>query len=142
MKVILLEDVPKVGNRHEIKDLKPGYARNVLIRQGLAELATPEALARLENIKFTISSKKEKADKNFDELIDNVNKKVIIIEKKANENGSLFSAVSKKDIIKEVEGLKEENIILNPIKELGEFKVKVKKGDREGEFTIKIESQK
>jgi hypothetical protein len=47
MKVILLTDVPKVGNRYDVKDFADGYAKNVLIAKGLAELATPHALMKL-----------------------------------------------------------------------------------------------
>jgi large subunit ribosomal protein L9 len=59
MKVILLADVPKVGNRYDIKDLKEGYAPNVLISKGLACLATKAELAKLDDMK----NKMERKDK-------------------------------------------------------------------------------
>ncbi|MBU6232265.1 50S ribosomal protein L9, partial [Patescibacteria group bacterium] len=48
MKVILIKDVPKLGSRYEVKDVSSGHATNLLIPQGLALAATPDALKRLE----------------------------------------------------------------------------------------------
>ena len=52
MKVILLKDVPKIGQRYDIKDFADGYARNALINKGLAIQATPAELAKIDAIKL------------------------------------------------------------------------------------------
>ncbi|MBF0398438.1 MAG: 50S ribosomal protein L9 [Desulfobacterales bacterium] len=144
MKVILLTDVIKLGNRHEIKELKDGYA-NMLISRGLAELATPQTIARLSAIQEKVSKQKEQENKIFSELITKVNNKVITLKEKTNEKGHLFFAVPKKDIsqaIKNITGLEiDENhiIIPKPIKEIGSHQIKIKKGDKEGECTIIVD---
>ncbi len=50
MKVILLKDVPKVGHRHEVKNIADGFARNMLFPKGLAEVATPDAVRRVHKL--------------------------------------------------------------------------------------------
>ena len=145
MKVILLTDIPKVGNRYEVKEFKEGYANNALISKGLAELATPQALARLNAHREKTKKQKEEEAKTFSELISKVNNKIILLKEKANEKGHLFSSVAKKEIVKAIEketGLViEENhiVIPNPIKEVGNHKIKIKKGDKEGDCTIVVE---
>ncbi len=51
MKVILLTDIPKVGNKYDVKEFKEGYAQNVLLSKGLACLATKSELAKLDDRK-------------------------------------------------------------------------------------------
>ncbi|HQC46340.1 MAG TPA: 50S ribosomal protein L9, partial [Candidatus Paceibacterota bacterium] len=58
MKVILLTDVPKIGNRYDVKELKDGFAQNALIAKGLAVLATKSELAKIENRKKETDQKK------------------------------------------------------------------------------------
>ena len=145
MKVILLTDVPKVGNKYEVKEFKEGYAQNVLIARGLAELATPQTMARLNARKEKINRQREQEDKTFSSLISKINNQTITIQEKANDKGHLFFAVPKKDIsqaIKNATGLEldENHIILpKPIKEIGPHQIKIKKGNKEGECTIVIE---
>ncbi len=142
MKVILLKDVPKVGNRYDVKDLKDGFAQNVLIGRGLAEVATPQALARLDTKKKEMSQRKEIEVKVFNDLISQVNNKTVTLKETANEKGHLFSAVPKKDIVKAIQEetgliIEDENIIIpKPIKEIGSHQIKIKRGDREGVCTV------
>lgn len=144
MKVILLTDVPKVGNRHDVKNLKDGFAQNVLIARGLAILATPQAIANLNDKKSKMSEKKEIEVKTFESLIEALNNKKILIKEKANEKGHLFKSISARDVvsaIKDQVGIKiEENtIVVDHIKELGVHTVVIKKGKSEGKFEIEIE---
>lgn len=145
MKVILIQDVPKVGNRDEVLDLSEGYAQNVLISKGKAILATPKALADLENRRSSLNKKKEDEAKTFSELISNLNDKKVIIKVKTNEKGNLFKSVGAKDVsvaIKESTGLiiEESNIIMGHLKEKGSHKVTLKRGNLKGECEIIIES--
>ncbi|MDQ5971436.1 MAG: large subunit ribosomal protein [Patescibacteria group bacterium] len=144
MKVILLKDVIKVGNKDSVLDFADGYAQNVLIAKGLAIKATPHELLKLEDKKRKLQNIKDEENKIFNELILQLNKKVFDLHAKSNEKGHLFSAVKKIEIAKMIIenigiNIQEENIIFpQPIKELGLHSVVVKKGDREGEFKINV----
>jgi len=143
MKVILLTDIPKVGNKYDVKDFKEGYAQNVLLSKGLAVLATKSELAKLEDRKRVLKKKKEEEISAFDDLIASVGNKVITIKAKANEKGHLFKAVGPHDIviaIKEITGIivDEKSLTMEHIKNLGPHSVVIKKGDKKGECKIEI----
>lgn len=146
MKVILLTDVPKVGKKYEVKDFKEGYAQNVLLSRGLAELATPHALAKIARYQEALNNKKQDEKAAFDKLINSLQDKKILVKANANEKGHLFKAVSSRDVVEAIKvtsGLDiEENLLkLNNIKELGSHEVLIKKGEREGRFEILVESK-
>ncbi len=143
MKVILLTDVPKVGNKYDVKDFKEGYAQNVLLAKGLAVLATKAELQKLEDKKRQMQKKKEDEMKSFLDLISSVSGKTISIKVKANEKGHLFKAVSPHDVvkaIKEIAGidLDEHTLIMDHIKTLGVYTVSIKRGDKRGECQVEI----
>jgi large subunit ribosomal protein L9 len=143
MKIILITDVPKVGNKYDVKDLKQGYAQNVLISKGLAVLATPGELAKLADKKAQIDRKNAEEIKNFESIISSVNNTKIEIKVKANEKGHLFKAVSPLDVkvaIRELTGVEidENTIVMDHIKELGTHNVVIKKGSRSGKCEIVV----
>ena len=143
MKVILLTDIPKVGNRYDVKDFKEGYAQNVLLSKGLAILATKAELAKIEDRKKQMLRKKEEEMESFNNLISSVGNKIISIKAKANEKGHLFKAVGPHDVvlaIKDITGidLDEKSITMEHIKTLGSHKVLIKKGDKKGECEILV----
>jgi large subunit ribosomal protein L9 len=143
MKVILLTDIPKVGNRYDVKDFKEGYAQNVLLSKGLAILATKAELAKIEDRKKQMLRKKEEEMESFNNLIASVGNKIISIKAKANEKGHLFKAVGPHDVvlaIKDITGidLDEKSITMEHIKTLGSHKVLIKKGDKKGECEILV----
>lgn len=142
MKIILTTDVPKVGNRYEVKDFKNGYA-NLLISRGLAILATPQALSNLANKKVEGEKKKALEVQNFDSLIASINNKKIEIKVKANEKGHLFKAVGPRDVvvaIKNITGvdIDENSIVMKPIKEIGTHSVEIKKGSKKGNCEVVV----
>jgi len=145
MKVILLTDIPKVGNKYDVKDFKEGYAQNVLLAKGLACLATKTELAKLEDRKKQMQKKKEEEIELFNNLISSVGNKVIIIKVKANEKGHLFKAVGPHDVflaIKEFTGIEidEKSLMMEHIKTLGSHTISIKKGDKKGECQIVVEA--
>lgn len=145
MKVILLADVPKVGNRYDVKDFKDGYAENVLISKGLAVLATKAELAKLDDMKNKMERKRQEEIKIFKELVSSINNKSVIIKAKANEKGHLFKAVSEKDVISAIKKdtgieVEEKSLIMENIKTLGSHKVTIKKGEMKGECKIEVEA--
>ncbi len=144
MKVILLKDVPKVGARYDVKDLSDGYAQNVLINKGLAIRATPSELNKLAERNQNLKNRQEAEKKEFNLFIDKVNGMSVTIKAKANEKGSLFSAVNKKDVVQALEkatGMQvdESSIDLGHIKEIGSHKITIRKGANTGSCTIVVE---
>jgi len=148
MKVILLQDVPKVGKKYEVKNVADGFAQNSLIPQGTAVVATKTALEKIELLrKQHEAEEKIKADlllKNFSSL-DGV---AVSLSAKVSDKGHLFSSIHKADLIKALKEQKhievpEASIILDkPIKEAGEHTIAVMVGDKTGSFKLTIEALK
>ncbi|MCX6754780.1 MAG: 50S ribosomal protein L9 [Candidatus Nomurabacteria bacterium] len=145
MKVILLTDIPKVGNRYDVKDFKEGYAQNVLLAKGLAVLATKSELAKIEDRKKASEKKRLEEVESFNNLISSVGGKTITVKAKANEKGHLFKAVGAHDValvIKEATDIEisEDSIKMDHVKNVGSHKVFIKKGDMKGECEIVVVS--
>ena len=121
MKVILLENVRKVGNLGEIIDVKRGYARNYLISQKKALFASKENIKEVEKIKNELSKKdqdKKNQAKGIDEKIKN---KEYIIEKLSTENRELYGSVKPTEIskiLKETENVEINPSLIQPAKEI------------------------
>ncbi len=147
MKVIFLKDVPRVGNKNEIKEVNDGYASNFLLPKGLAKVATGNAIKEHE-IKMQEILVERKVQKNLlEKSLEEIKQKTITLYGKANEKGHLFQAIHKKEIIdalfKEHRAqINEEFIILEkPIKEVGDFQIPIKIGSQSSYFTLKIEAK-
>lgn len=129
MKVLLLKNVPKVGKKDEVVDVADGYATNVLFVQKSAVPATQKAI---DEMKKRVANK-EMYTKIHAELFEKEIEKIrgtITLSAKANEKGSLFSRIDKKNIIsalKDVGISVDENSItlLKEIKELGSHTVQI-----------------
>jgi large subunit ribosomal protein L9 len=131
MKVILLEDVEKIGKKFEVKEVKDGYARNFLIPKGLAKLATKEALIWLETQKDIEEKKAEKGLKEIQEIASSIDDQEVVIQVKVGDQDQIFESVGAQKISEKLKeagfDIKKNQIELaEPIKELGEFPVKVK----------------
>lgn len=142
MKIILTTDVPKVGNRYDLKEFKDGYA-NVLIARGVALLATSKAIAELNNKKAGIDKKKENEMKMFESIIASIDNKKIEVRAKANDKGHLFKAVNAHDVVKAImdtTGVEVDaaNIIMEHIKEVGSHMVEIKKGNKKGKCEVVV----
>ena len=129
MKVILLENVRKLGSIGEIIDVKRGFARNFLISQKKALFASKENIKEVEKIKSELSKRdkdKKNEAKNIDEKIRN---KKYTIKKLSTENKELYGSVKPTEISKMLKS--EDNVEINPsmvqptkeIKSLGEYTV-------------------
>lgn len=125
MKVILLKDVAKLGRKFEIKDVSDGYGRNVLISKGFALAATAENLGKVkqtrDNYNTALKNKKDTANKVLEEIGD----LEIHLGGKASEEGHLFAAIHKSEIVravKEASGLMMEESWIGEkaLKEVGE----------------------
>lgn len=131
MRVILLKDVDKLGKKHEVKEVKNGYARNFLILKGLARPATKEALIWLETQKEIEEKKAENDLKKIQELASIIDDQEVVFSVKVGEEEHLFESITAQKISEKLkEGgfdVKKSQIdLLEPIKELGEFPVKIK----------------
>ncbi len=143
MKVILLKDIPKIGNKDDVKDFKEGYAQNVLLSKGLAIIATPHNLLLLNTRKEKITKQKEEEQKDFTNFLESINN-TFTIKVLANEKNHLFKAINKKDIVeaisKEISSihLNEESIEMDPIKEIGSHQIKIKKWNSQKVININV----
>lgn len=131
MRVILLQDVENLGKKYDIKEVKDGYARNFLIPKGLARLATKEALEWLETQKEIEAKKAEEELKKVQEKASAIDGQEIIIPVKVGKEGQLFESITSQKISEKLREMgfeiKKTRINLpNPIRELGEFPVKIK----------------
>ncbi|HXK32295.1 MAG TPA: 50S ribosomal protein L9 [Candidatus Paceibacterota bacterium] len=131
MKVILLKDVERVGKQFEVKEVKEGYARNFLIDKGLAKPATEEALKWLEVQKEIQEKKAEDELKKAQELASKIDDMELAIAVKVGEEGQLFESINAQKISDKLKEMgfdvkKTQVGLPEPIKEIGEFPVKIK----------------
>ena len=145
MKVIFLKDVPRVGKRHDIKEISDGYAVNFLFPRKLAEMATPKAIIELEKRKKEIVIEREVKESLLEKHLTDIKGKTIILHKKADDKGHLFSAIHERELSEELmkehkADVGEEFIDLEkPIKELGEFEIPVMIKGKKSFFKLKVE---
>lgn len=131
MKIILRQDVENLGNIGEIVVVKPGYARNFLIPNQLAYVATDGAIRALETEKKQYEVRKAKARQQAEVVAAQLAELQITISMQVGEEGRIFGSVTAPMIAQELElrgfAVDKRNIIIDePIKTLGIFEVKVK----------------
>jgi len=131
MKVIMKEDVASLGKRGDTVKVSDGYARNYLIPKGLALEATGKNINVLEHTKKLIAQQSEKEKKKAESQVQQYSGVTVTIPCKVGEMDRLFGSVTGKDIEKalvekgfEIE--KKQIVIEDPIKSLGEHRVKIK----------------
>ena len=131
MRVILLQDIEKLGKKYEIKEVKDGYARNFLLPKGLAKKAEKEALQWLATQKEIEAKRAEEDLKKVQEIASAIDDQEVIIPVKVGEEDQLFESITSQKVSEKIKELgfdvKKIKIDLpEPIKELGEFPVKIK----------------
>lgn len=131
MKVIFLQDVPRAGKRHDVKEVNDGFAQNMLFPKKLAVPATPKAIKELEIRKKEIVVEKAVQEELLTRNLEELKGKTITINVKADNKGHLFSGIHKKEIIEAMQKehkatISEESIVLEkPIKQIGEFDIEI-----------------
>lgn len=141
MKILLIKDVPNLGQTGEVKDVKPGYARNFLIRQNFAVLpGDPQAL-QMEAQKAEKAKVAKAKQIEVKEKIHDLEAKKIIFKVKVNKKGHPFKAIRGEQIAKEL-NIEPGRIKTDPIKSLGEHEVTIKDGDEEAKITVVVASEK
>jgi large subunit ribosomal protein L9 len=148
MRVILLQDVENLGKKFEVKEVKNGYAMNFLFPKNLAKPATREALKWLETQKEIGAKKAEEALKKTQDVASTIDGQEIIIPVKIGEEGQLFESITSQKIIEKLkesgfEVKKSQIDLLEPIKELGEFPIKIKfEHNLEAEIKVIVTEEK
>jgi large subunit ribosomal protein L9 len=148
MKVILLQDVDNLGKKYEVKEVKNGYARNFLLPQKLAKTATKQALEWIAGQKEVIEKKAEEDLKAAQELASNIDGTELTILVKIGEEGQLFESINQQKIADKLEEMgfvvkKSQIGLKNPIKELGEFPIKINlEHNLEADITVIIAEEK
>jgi large subunit ribosomal protein L9 len=131
MNIILLENIEKVGEKHEVVTVKAGYGRNYLIPQGLAIVANKVNMAKLDGLKKQNAKKEAAKIGTYQGYVAQMAGKTLSISAKAGESGRLFGSVGAADIAKALADLgvpAEKRIITMPeeVKELGTYTATVK----------------
>lgn len=99
MKVILLSDLRHQGRRGDVIEVRPGFARNYLLPQGLALEATPGNLKRYAQERRNIDLRHEAERKQAEELAARLASVTITLERRAMENGTLYGSITPSEII-------------------------------------------
>ena len=129
MKVILLENITKIGSIGEVIDVKRGFARNFLIANKKALYASKENIKEVEKIKSELNKKDLEKKKDAKNISEKLKSKKYTIKKLSTENNELYGSVKPTEISKII--LDKDKIEIKPsliqltndIKSLGEFKV-------------------
>ncbi len=145
MKVILLENVKRIGVIGEVINVKRGYARNFLIANKKALYASKENIKEVEIIKSELSKKDNEKKKEATQIAEKINGKEYLVKKLSTENNELYGSVKPTEISKLIQ--EENKIDIKPsmiqpakeIKALGKFKVKISlHSEVDAEITVNV----
>ena len=147
MKVILLENIKKIGSIGEIIDVKRGFARNFLIANKKALYASKENIKQVEKIRSELSKKDNEKKQDAKMISEKINKKEFKVNKLSTENKELYGSVKPTEISKliyEKSKIEIKPSMIQPIKEiksLGKFKVKISlHSEVDAEITIDVKT--
>ena len=147
MKVILLENLKKIGSIGEVIDVKRGFARNFLIANKKALYASKDNIKQVEKIKTDLSKKDIEKKQEAKKVFEKINKSEFSVKKLSTENDELYGSVKPTEISKLI--FKESEIEIKPsmiqpvkeIKSLGRFKVKISlHSEVDAEIMINVKS--
>jgi large subunit ribosomal protein L9 len=148
MKVILLENLAKIGSIGEVIDVKRGFARNYLISNKKALYASKENIKGVEKIKAELNKKDQDKKKNAKQIYESLKNKVYEVKKLTTENNDLYGSIKPTEISKIINQFDKIDVKpsliqpLNEIKTLGTFKVKINlHSDVQAEIKIKVVSE-
>ena len=131
MKVILLENLKKIGTIGEIIDVKRGFGRNYLIANQKALYASKENIKQVEKIKNELSKKDQEKKRIAKQLMEKINNKLFMVKKMVTENKDLYGSIKPTEISKliyDAENVEIKPSLIQPLKEiksLGTFKVRI-----------------
>ena len=148
MKVILKQDVAKVGKKGDLVEVSDGYGRNFLVGRGLGEVATPGRLREYQEFQKTQKARDDKRQKSAEEMKKKLGGKLVSVKVSAGEGGKLFGSVTSAQVAEALSaqfgaGIDKKDIKLDEsIKQAGSyaFRIKLYPGV-EAEMTLKVESE-
>ena len=147
MKVILLENLKRIGSIGEVIDVKRGFARNFLIANKKALYASKENIKQVEKIKSELSKKDNEKKQEAKRILEKINKKEYHVKKLSTENKELYGSVKPTEISKlifENSKIEIKPSMIQPVREiksLGKFKVKIYlHSEVDAEITIVVET--
>ncbi len=148
MKVILKQDVEKVGRKGDVVNVAPGYGRNYLIPRKLAVEVTATNVKMIEIEQLALKKRREKEMLAFRELAEKLGKVTLTFERKAGEKDVIFGSVQSSDIKEGLDKLgfdidRKKIVLVEPIKRLGTFTVPVKIHlDERAEIKVVVAAEK
>ncbi len=147
MKVILLQDVPKVGKKYDIREVSDGYGRNFLLRNKLAEAATDKSLKVAEEMKQKMVAVRKMADAETESSLAKISNIKLTLKGRANEEGHLFAGIKSEEISRAIKDqadlvvLPEFIMIDKPIKTLGEHTIGVSLAGKTASFKLVVDKE-
>jgi large subunit ribosomal protein L9 len=131
MKVMLVKDVYKLGRAGDVKKVADGYGRNFLLPQGLAVLATAGALKQTEKIRKQAEIRRTELNSELKDLATQISAVVLNFAAKAGETGKLYGSITTQDVATAISEqtryeVKKQQVDMQPIRTLGEFKARVR----------------
>lgn len=144
MKVILLKDVSKLGHKYDVKEVKSGYALNLLIPRGDAMPATPDALKRVSVEKAKIEGERKVQEELLAKNLQALEGVTVKLAGKVNDKGHLFAGLHREAISAELKKQAHLDIppsfieLEHPIKEAGDHMIEVKVGGKSARFKLDI----
>lgn len=142
IQLLLIQSVDSLGKQGEVVEVKPGYAKNYLIPQGLATIATDHHRRMIEKHKAELAALRKKQLENLHSLAEQISQTSVTIEANANEEGRLYGSIGAEEI---VHALKNEGIAIatdnvrldGPLRELAQYFVRIYLG-HEVETSLKV----
>ena len=148
MRVILLENLAKIGSIGEIIDVKRGFARNYLISNKKALYASKDNIKEVEKIKTELNKKDQEKKRNAKQIYESLKNKTFEVKKLTTENKDLYGSIKPTEISKIISQFNKIDVKpsliqpLNEIKSLGIFKVRINlHSEVQAEIKIKVISE-
>lgn len=147
MKIILLKDVPGIGQRGAVKDISDGYALNFLIPKKLAEHATPKKVSEHEAWNRAVGEAREKQEEENASYIERLHGVHVTISTKANATGKLYKQVTPDMIAEHIQkqfgiSLSPKNIELEgPVRTVGECVARIRFGTKHAKIAVHVEDE-
>ena len=131
MKVLLMQDVYKLGHAGDVKKVADGYGRNFLLPQGLAVLATPGALKSIERIRTKAGATRELLNTELKGVAEKIQGMVLTYTTKAGETGKLYGSITTAEIAEDITkqigaNIDRRQIESQPIRTVGEHKARIR----------------